>query len=92
MELSSKSGRYDVVQNNIIYIPGFVKNGYIVPLDENLAKHADQFDKADFVPGYFNTNVVDGKVYGLAGLWREHLRHVPQGPVRTVRPERAEDL
>ena len=65
LELSSKSGRYDIVQNNIIYIPGFVKNGYIVPLDDNLAKHADQFDKADFVPGYFNTNVVDGKVYGV---------------------------
>jgi multiple sugar transport system substrate-binding protein len=65
LELSSKSGRYDIIQNNIIYIPGFVKNGYIVPLDESLAKHADQFDKADFVPGYFNTNVVDGKMYGL---------------------------
>lgn len=65
LELSSKSGRYDIVQNNIIYIPGFVKNGYIVPLDENLAKHTDQFDKADFVPGYFKTNVLDGKIYGL---------------------------
>ena len=43
----------------------FVKNGYIVPLDENLAKHNEQFDQADFVPGYFNTNVVDGKVYGV---------------------------
>ena len=65
LELSSKSGRYDIVQNNIIYIPGLVKNGYIVPLDENLAKHTDQFDKADFVPGYFKTNVLDGKIYGL---------------------------
>jgi multiple sugar transport system substrate-binding protein len=65
LELSAKSGRYDVVQNNIIYIPGFIKNGYIVPLDDNLAKHNAYFDKADFVPGYFNTNVVDGKTYGL---------------------------
>ncbi|MFE0014958.1 ABC transporter substrate-binding protein [Mesorhizobium sp. NPDC059054] len=65
LELSSKSGRYDVVQNNIIYVPGFVKNGYIVPLDEHLTKYPQFFDKADFVPGYFNTNVVDGKVYGL---------------------------
>jgi len=65
LELSSKSGRYDVVQNNIIYIPGFVKNGYIVPLDENLAKHKEQFDQADFVKGYFDTNVVDGKIYGV---------------------------
>lgn len=65
LEFSSKSGRYDVVQNNIIYLPGFVKSGYVVPLDDFLAKHKENFDKADFVPGYFNTNVVDGKVYGL---------------------------
>ena len=65
LEFSSKSGRYDVVQNNIIYLPGFVKSGYIVPLDDFLAKHKDNFDKADFVPGYFDTNVLDGKVYGL---------------------------
>ncbi|MBZ9812100.1 ABC transporter substrate-binding protein [Mesorhizobium sp. CA7] len=65
LEFSSKSGRYDVVQNNIIYLPGFVKSGYIVPLDDFLAKHKENFDKTDFVPGYFNTNVLDGKVYGL---------------------------
>jgi multiple sugar transport system substrate-binding protein len=65
LELSSKSGRYDVIQNNIIYVPGFVKNGYIVPLDGHLANHAEYFDKADFVPGYFDTNVLDGKTYGL---------------------------
>ncbi len=65
LEFSSKSGRYDVVETNIIYVPGFVSSGFIVPLDKSLAKHADYFDKADFVPGYFNTNVVDGKTYGL---------------------------
>ncbi|RWO54455.1 sugar ABC transporter substrate-binding protein [Mesorhizobium sp.] len=65
LEMSSGSGRYDVVENNIIYVPGFVKSGYIVPLDDQLAKHAPHFDKADFVPGYFNTNVLDGKTYGL---------------------------
>ncbi|WP_442916068.1 ABC transporter substrate-binding protein [Lichenihabitans sp. Uapishka_5] len=65
LEFSSKSGRYDVVQNNIIYIPGLLASKSIVPLDETLAKHTNYFDKADFVPGYFNTNVVDGKTYGL---------------------------
>ena len=65
LEFSSKSGRYDVVENNIIYIPGLLASKSIVPLDDSLAKHASYFDKADFVPGYFNTNVVGGKVYGL---------------------------
>lgn len=65
LELSSKSGRYDVVENNIIYVPGFSNAGYIVPLGDLLAKYPQYFDKADFVPGYFNTNVLDGKLYGL---------------------------
>ena len=65
LEFSSKSGRYDVVENNIIYVPGLVSSKYIVPLDDSLAKHSEYFDKADFVPGYFKTNLVDGKVYGL---------------------------
>lgn len=65
LEFSSGSGRYDVVQNNIIFVPGFVKAGYIEPLDD-LATAAPQYlDKADFVPGYLNTNVLDGKLYGL---------------------------
>lgn len=65
LEFSSGSGRYDVVQNNIIYIPGFVQAGYIVPLDDLAAKLPDNYDKADFVPGYLNTSIVDGKLYGL---------------------------
>jgi len=65
LEFSAKSGCYDVVENNIIYIPGLVASKFIVPLDEALAKDPRYFDKADFVPGYFNTNVLDGKVYGL---------------------------
>lgn len=65
LEFSSKSGRYDLVQNNVIYVPGFVASGYIVPLDASLAKQARYFDRADFVPSYLNTNVVDGKTYGL---------------------------
>jgi multiple sugar transport system substrate-binding protein len=65
LEFSSGSGRYDVVQNNIIYIPGFVKAGYIDPLDDLAQKLPKYLDKADFVPGYLNTNIVDGKLYGL---------------------------
>lgn len=65
LEFSSGSGRYDIVQNNIIFIPGFVKAGYIAPLDESAAKFPANYDKADFVPGYLNTNLVDGKLYGL---------------------------
>lgn len=65
LEFSSGSGRYDLVQNNIIYIPGFVTAGYIEPLDDLATKLPQYLDKSDFVPGYLNTNIVDGKLYGL---------------------------
>ena len=65
LEFSSSSGRYDVVQNNIIFTPGFVKAGYIASLDEAAGKFPANYDKSDFVPGYLNTNIVDGKLYGL---------------------------
>lgn len=65
LEFSSKSGRYDIVEDNIIYIPGFVSSNYIVPLDDKLAKYPKLFDRADFLPGYLKTNVIDGKTYGL---------------------------
>ena len=65
LEFSSGSGRYDVVQNNIIFVPGFVEAGYIEPLDDLAAAAPDYLDKADFVPGYLNTNMLDDKLYGL---------------------------
>ena len=65
LEFSSGSGRYDVVQNNIIFVPGFVEAGYIEPLDELEAQNPSFIDRDDFVPGYLNTNLVDGKLYGL---------------------------
>lgn len=65
LEFSSASGRYDVVQNNIIFIPGFVKAGYIEPLDALASQFPENYDKSDFVTGYLNTNIIDGKLYGL---------------------------
>lgn len=65
LEFSSGSGRYDVVQNNIIFVPGFVEAGYIEPLDDLANQQSQYFDRTDFVPGYLGPNVVDGKLYGL---------------------------
>jgi multiple sugar transport system substrate-binding protein len=65
LEFSSKSGRYDLVENNTIMVPGFVKSGYIAALDDYAAKYAQYFDRADLVPRYLQTNVVGEKLYGL---------------------------
>jgi multiple sugar transport system substrate-binding protein len=65
LEFSSGSGRYDVVQNNIIFVPGYVQAGYIEPLDQMANQWGQYFDRADFVPGYLGPNVIDGALYGL---------------------------
>ena len=65
LEFSSGSGRYDVVENNIIFVPGFVEAGYIAPLDDMANQMSQYFDRTDFVPGYLGPNVVDGTLYGL---------------------------
>ncbi|MDR3473517.1 MAG: sugar ABC transporter substrate-binding protein [Devosia sp.] len=65
LEFSSKSGRYDVVENNTILAPGFVKSGYIVPVDDLAAKDPQFFDKADLLPSYLKRTELDGKLYGV---------------------------
>lgn len=65
LEFSSGSGRYDVVQNNIIFVPGYVQAGYVEPLDQLANEHGQYYDRSDFVPGYLGPNVVDNALYGL---------------------------
>ena len=86
LEFSSKSGRYDVVQNNIIYMPGFVKSGYIVPLDDIPGQARRPFRQGRFRARLLQHQRCRRQSLRPTGLWREHLRHVPQGSVRAVRP------
>ncbi len=65
LEFSSRSGRYDVVENNTIMLPGFVESGYVVPVGDLVSQHDEFVDLKDFVPRYLETNVVDGQLYGL---------------------------
>lgn len=65
LEFSAKSGRYDVVENSAIMVPGFVSAGYIAPLDDFADKDSKFYDRSDFVPSYLKHNMVEGKLYGL---------------------------
>lgn len=67
INFSSRSGRYDVVMDDIVHGYGYVDAGYVEPLDSfasNAAINKD-FDQADFVPQYLNAMKIDGKMYGL---------------------------
>ena len=65
LELSAGTGRYDVIENNTIMVPGFVEAGYLAPLDDLAAQHGKFFDRADLVEAYLKPNMVDGKTFGL---------------------------
>ncbi|KQU85668.1 sugar ABC transporter substrate-binding protein [Ensifer sp. Root31] len=65
LEFSAKSGRYDVVENSAIMVPGFVSAGYVASLDDFADKDSKFYDKSDFVPSYLKHNMVEGKLYGL---------------------------
>ena len=53
----------DIAQLGNTWIPEFVALGALAPLDARLARSS--VERTDFFPGIFDTNVVDGRVYGI---------------------------
>ncbi|WP_220471205.1 ABC transporter substrate-binding protein [Cohnella cholangitidis] len=67
INFSSRSGRYDIVMDDIVHGYGYVNAGYVEPLDAfaaNASINAD-YDEADFVPQYLNAMKIDKVMYGL---------------------------
>ncbi|MFO1217216.1 MAG: sugar ABC transporter substrate-binding protein [Burkholderiaceae bacterium] len=54
----------DVAQLGNTWLPEFVALGALAPLDERIAAAAD-IDAADYFGGIWDTNRVDGRLYGL---------------------------
>lgn len=67
INFSSRSGRYDIVMDDIVHGYGYVNAGYVEPLDafaSNASINKD-YDQADFVPEYLNAMKIEDKLYGL---------------------------
>ncbi len=62
-ELSSGSSAYDSVMNIFIKALRWIRPGWIVPLDDYIAK--DKFDIDDFAPALVNAHKLDGKLYAV---------------------------
>lgn len=67
MNFSSRSGRYDVIMDDMVHGIGYVNAGYVEPLNEFMNNEAlsSYFDGQDFVPKYLEVMKVDGQAYGL---------------------------
>ncbi|GIP35717.1 ABC transporter substrate-binding protein [Paenibacillus sp. J2TS4] len=67
MNFSSRSGRYDVIMDDMVHGIGYVNADYVEPLDEYMNNEAlkSYFDAQDFVPKYLEVMKVEGQTYGL---------------------------
>ena len=68
LNLGGKTGAYDLVFAQEVWIPEYVAEGYLLPLDQyvnNLSLSGKDFDFPDFEPSLIKLNTFDGKLYGL---------------------------
>ncbi|WP_158602395.1 ABC transporter substrate-binding protein [Cohnella endophytica] len=68
LNMSTKTGEYDLVWAQEIWIPEYIKAGYLHPIDDyvsNDALNPADFDFNDYNPNLINILKNDGKLYGL---------------------------
>jgi multiple sugar transport system substrate-binding protein len=68
LNLGGKTGAYDLVFAQEVWIPEYVAAGFLRPLDDyvkNASLSGNDFDFADFESSLIKLNTFDGKLYGL---------------------------
>lgn len=68
LNLSGKTGAYDLVWVQEVWLPEYVSSGYLHPLDDFVKDEAlsgKNFDFQDFNPNLIKINTIDGKLYAL---------------------------
>jgi multiple sugar transport system substrate-binding protein len=68
LNMGGKTGAYDLVFAQEVWIPEYVDSGYLKSLDEyvtNKELSGKEFDYADFEQSLIKLNTFDGKLYGL---------------------------
>jgi ABC-type glycerol-3-phosphate transport system substrate-binding protein len=67
-DFTSHKGAYDVVAMDYLWTKEYAKAGFIVPLDDFVAKAKDTIKLDDFFKSYIDYGTIDGKLYGLPWL------------------------
>jgi ABC-type glycerol-3-phosphate transport system substrate-binding protein len=68
LNMASKTGGYDLVWAQEVWLPEYAASGFLRPLDEYVKDSAlagKDFDFSDFQPSLIKIATVDGKLYGL---------------------------
>ena len=63
--LSSRSSQLDLIWANNIVMASFAKSGWLEPLDDLWAKHAEEFNLQDISPTLVKSCMYDGHIYGM---------------------------
>jgi multiple sugar transport system substrate-binding protein len=68
LNMSGKTGQYDLVWAQEIWVPEYAKTGYLLPLDDmvkDTSLTGSDWDFSDFNKGAIQVDTVDGKLYAL---------------------------
>jgi multiple sugar transport system substrate-binding protein len=68
LNLSGKTGAYDLVWVQEVWLPEYVSSGYLHPLDDFVkdeALNGKDFDFQDFNPNLIKINTINGRLYAL---------------------------
>jgi multiple sugar transport system substrate-binding protein len=68
LNLSGKTGTYDLVWAQEVWLPEYVSSGYLLPLDDLVKDDSlsgKDFDLQDFNPNLIKINTINGKLYAL---------------------------
>jgi ABC-type glycerol-3-phosphate transport system substrate-binding protein len=82
LNMSGKTGQYDLVWVQEIWMSEYAKAGYLLPLDDMIKDTAlagDDFDLPDFNPNFIKIDTIDGKLYALPTF--------PQAPIMVYNTE-----
>ena len=63
--LSARSNQMDLIWANNIVLASFAKSGWLEPLDDLWAKHAQEFNLNDISPTLVKSCMYDGHIYGM---------------------------
>ena len=63
--LSARSNQMDLIWANNIVLASFAKSGWLEPLDDLWAKHAEEFNLNDISPTLVKSCMYDGHIYGM---------------------------
>ncbi len=63
--LSARSNQMDLIWANNIVMASFAKSGWLEPLDDLWAKHAEEYNLNDIAPSIVKNCMYDGHIYGM---------------------------